>query len=111
MLFSAVLALGSSLLSYATALATKQTFSSRIQEDVTLRFVNNSGICETTPGVHQMSGYVDIGTGMSMVRFQELYSTRYFILSTSGFGFLRPGRRQKLRRLLFGVSSCSSFFG
>ncbi|KAJ6581905.1 Alpha/Beta hydrolase protein [Mycena capillaripes] len=25
-----------------------------------LRYVNNSGICETTPGVHTMSGYVDI---------------------------------------------------
>ncbi|KZP14955.1 alpha/beta-hydrolase [Athelia psychrophila] len=30
-----------------------------------LRYVNNSGICETTPGVHTMSGYVDIGPSMS----------------------------------------------
>ncbi|KAJ7111483.1 alpha/beta-hydrolase [Mycena epipterygia] len=66
MLFSVLLALGSSLLSCATPVVVKHKFSSRIQEDVTLRFVNNSGICETTPGVHQMSGYVDIGTGMSM---------------------------------------------
>ncbi|KAK7019582.1 Alpha/Beta hydrolase protein [Favolaschia claudopus] len=27
-----------------------------------LRYVNNSGICETTPGVHTMSGYVDTST-------------------------------------------------
>ncbi|KAK7052066.1 Alpha/Beta hydrolase protein [Favolaschia claudopus] len=27
--------------------------------DGALRYVNNSGICETTPGVHTMSGYVD----------------------------------------------------
>ncbi|KAF7343278.1 hypothetical protein MVEN_01759900 [Mycena venus] len=53
---------------HATALAAgvKHRFSSRIQDDVSLRFVKNSGICETTPGVHQMSGYVDIGTNMSI---------------------------------------------
>ncbi|KAJ7448277.1 hypothetical protein B0H11DRAFT_347039 [Mycena galericulata] len=66
MIFSAVLAFGAFVLSSATPVALRQTFSSRIQDGVTLRFVNNSGICETTPGVHQMSGYVDIGTGMSM---------------------------------------------
>ncbi|KAJ6625126.1 alpha/beta-hydrolase [Mycena sp. CBHHK59/15] len=66
MLLSAILVLGSSLLSFATPLGVKTKFTSSIQKDVTLRFVNNSGICETTPGVHQMSGYVDIGTGMSM---------------------------------------------
>ncbi|KAF7972815.1 hypothetical protein HWV62_17010 [Athelia sp. TMB] len=32
--------------------------------DVGLRYVNNSGICETTPGVHTMSGYVDISSTM-----------------------------------------------
>ena len=32
-----------------------------------LRYVNNSGICETTPGVHQVSGYIDIGKNMSIV--------------------------------------------
>lgn len=26
-----------------------------------LRYVKNSGICETTPGVNQYSGYADIG--------------------------------------------------
>ncbi|KAJ7700386.1 Alpha/Beta hydrolase protein [Mycena rosella] len=65
MLFPVLFALGSSLLTYATPVV-KHEFSSLIQEDVSLRFVNNSGICETTPGVHQMSGYVDIGTGMSI---------------------------------------------
>ena len=43
------------------------TFVSQIQDDVKLRFVKNSGVCETTPGVNQMSGYIDIGTNMSMV--------------------------------------------
>ncbi|EJD46912.1 alpha/beta-hydrolase [Auricularia subglabra TFB-10046 SS5] len=31
-----------------------------------LRFVENSGICETTPGVYQASGYVDLSEDMSM---------------------------------------------
>ncbi|OCL06842.1 alpha/beta-hydrolase [Glonium stellatum] len=31
-----------------------------------LEFVTNSGICETTPGVNQYSGYLSVGTGMNM---------------------------------------------
>ena len=31
------------------------------QGDVTLQFVTNSGICETTPGVNQYSGYLSVG--------------------------------------------------
>ncbi|KAI9070300.1 alpha/beta-hydrolase [Trametes sanguinea] len=34
--------------------------------DVKLQFVRNSGVCETTPGVGQLSGYVNVGTNMSM---------------------------------------------
>ena len=30
-----------------------------------LEFVTNSGICETTPGVNQYSGYLTVGTNMS----------------------------------------------
>lgn len=37
-----------------------------------LRFVNNSGICETTPGVNQISGYLSVGTNMNMVSRQLL---------------------------------------
>ncbi|KAJ7118453.1 alpha/beta-hydrolase [Mycena crocata] len=66
MLVSLLLALSSSVFGYATPLAVKHKFSSSLQDGVNLRFVNNSGICETTPGVHQMSGYIDIGTNMSM---------------------------------------------
>ncbi|KAJ7092784.1 alpha/beta-hydrolase [Mycena belliarum] len=65
-LFSALFAVGCPLLAYATPLAVKHKFKSELQADVALRFVNNSGICETTPGVHQMSGYVDIGENMSI---------------------------------------------
>ncbi|KAF1989946.1 putative carboxypeptidase S1 [Aulographum hederae CBS 113979] len=31
-----------------------------------LEYVNNSGICETTPGVNQYSGYLSVGTNMNM---------------------------------------------
>ncbi len=30
----------------------------------TLSFVTNSGVCETTPGVNQYSGYLSVGTNM-----------------------------------------------
>ncbi len=44
-----------------------KTFTSRDLDGVKLRFVEDSGVCETTPGVHQVSGYIDVGTNMSMV--------------------------------------------
>lgn len=31
-----------------------------------LEFVSNSGICETTAGVQQYSGYLSVGTNMNM---------------------------------------------
>ncbi|KAG2123140.1 Alpha/Beta hydrolase protein [Suillus cothurnatus] len=31
-----------------------------------IRYVKNSGICETTPNVTQISGYIDVGKNMSM---------------------------------------------
>ena len=31
-----------------------------------LEFVRNSGICETTPGVNQYSGYLSVGTNENM---------------------------------------------
>jgi len=31
-----------------------------------IEFVNNSGICETTPGVKQYSGYLTVGDNMNM---------------------------------------------
>jgi hypothetical protein len=32
-----------------------------------LRYMANSNICETTPGVDQKSGYITVGKNMSMV--------------------------------------------
>lgn len=31
-----------------------------------MEFVTNSGICETTPGVNQYSGYLSVGTNQNM---------------------------------------------
>lgn len=36
----------------------------RAGEASSLSYVKNSGICETTPGVDQYSGYLDVGTDM-----------------------------------------------
>ncbi|KAI0672035.1 alpha/beta-hydrolase [Trametes maxima] len=41
-------------------------FASERIRDTKLRFVRNSGVCETTPGVEQLSGYIDVGKNMSM---------------------------------------------
>ncbi|KAI0783201.1 alpha/beta-hydrolase [Abortiporus biennis] len=64
-LLSAVYSVSGSPLSQSTS-PSLQVFNSQIQNDTSLRFVQNSGVCETTPGVQQMSGYIDIGTNMSM---------------------------------------------
>lgn len=36
----------------------------RAGDTASLSYVKNSGICETTPGVDQYSGYLDVGTDM-----------------------------------------------
>ncbi|KAI0771274.1 alpha/beta-hydrolase [Trametes elegans] len=48
------------------ALPRRGEFSSQLVQDGKLRYVRNSGVCETTPGVEQLSGYVDVGKNMSM---------------------------------------------
>ncbi|KAL0574094.1 hypothetical protein V5O48_007853 [Marasmius crinis-equi] len=48
------------------SLATQITFQSASLSGAGLRYVKDSGVCETTPGVGQLSGYVDIDTNTSM---------------------------------------------
>lgn len=50
-----------------TAAGTHKSFQSTKSTGVGLRYVSDSGICETTLGVHQMSGYIDIGPNMHLV--------------------------------------------
>ncbi|KII91592.1 hypothetical protein PLICRDRAFT_38372 [Plicaturopsis crispa FD-325 SS-3] len=51
----------------ATPLTTSEPveFESSLLADTKLRYVKNSGVCETTPGVEQISGYIDVGKNMS----------------------------------------------
>ena len=42
-------------------------FGSENFKDTNLHYVKNSGVCETTPGVTQYSGYVEVAKNMSMV--------------------------------------------
>ncbi|KAH8993894.1 carboxypeptidase-like protein S1 [Lactarius hatsudake] len=44
----------------------KYTVFEHAATGATLSFVTNSGVCETTPGVNQYSGYVSVGKNMSM---------------------------------------------
>ncbi|KAG2146442.1 Alpha/Beta hydrolase protein [Suillus bovinus] len=39
---------------------------SKVHNATGIRFVKNSGICETTPNVIQISGYINVGANMSM---------------------------------------------
>ncbi|KAG2071395.1 alpha/beta-hydrolase [Suillus decipiens] len=39
---------------------------SKVHNATSIRYIKNSGICETTPNVTQISGYIDVGTNMSM---------------------------------------------
>lgn len=102
--------------SASTHVLNLEMFKSDAQPDVGLRFVRNSGVCETTPGVNQLSGYIDFGTNMSMVR---IVPTRILCGSLipcslySGFGFsnldtspkLLPSRYGQLT--YSGMRSCS----
>ena len=56
---------------------TYETFQSVAQPDVGLRLIRNSGVCETTPGVNQLSGYIDFGNNMSMVKSSIVIASNY----------------------------------
>jgi hypothetical protein len=47
---------------------------SKVHNATGIRYIKNSGICETTPNVTQISGYIDVGTNMSMVHLCFLCS-------------------------------------
>jgi hypothetical protein len=44
----------------------KYTVFEHAATNATIKFVTNSGICETTKGVNQYSGYLSVGTNMNM---------------------------------------------
>ncbi|KAI0300722.1 carboxypeptidase-like protein S1 [Multifurca ochricompacta] len=67
---SSLLALVSASLAMASPALVKNGVNYTVFEHAatgsTLSFVSNSGICETTPGVNQFSGYLTVGSSMSM---------------------------------------------
>lgn len=71
----------------STPAKTTGSFKSQIQADVGLRFIRNSGVCETTPGVEQLSGYIDFGTNMSMVRLYKQSMGMFHLTQNSNSGF------------------------
>ena len=85
-------------------------FTSEINPDVSMRFVNNSGICETTPGVNQISGYLDVGQNMSMVSILSKQRSSWIHLCFSGSGSLNLELLQKPLPSHFGLST-ALFYG
>lgn len=79
-------------------------FKSKNNPDTQIRFIKDSGVCETTPGVGQLSGYIDIGTNMSMVR-SDLISDFCFAETVifSGSGSLKLAMTPILHRSRFGM--------
>ena len=77
-LLGAGLALLTTLVSAAPVLKDKRSFVERDGVNYTvfehaatgakLEFVTNSGICETTKGVNQYSGYLSVGSNMNMCK-------------------------------------------
>jgi len=81
-----------------------QQFTSQKNNGTKLRYVNDSGVCETTSGVHQVSGYVDIGTNMSIVRaIQNTVNILLMFFLLSGSGSLNLATHRKHLHSLCGV--------
>ena len=57
---------------YAATNIEHTTFDSNAQPGTKLRYISDSGLCETTPGVHQRSGYVDIAETQHIVCTQSM---------------------------------------
>jgi hypothetical protein len=72
-----------------------------------MSFVNNSGICETTAGVNQYSGYITVGTGMNMWFWYVINSTfrACFLQMLMSLGFSRPATARALLRSLLGSTA------
>jgi hypothetical protein len=78
-IFSAALTLGAALVSAAPAPTVDKRYSVRrggqnynvfehAATGAKLEFVQNSGVCETSPGVNQYSGYLSVGSNMNMCK-------------------------------------------
>lgn len=75
--------------------ADRHTFTSVAVPDSGLTYVKNSGICETTPGVGQMSGYINVTENASIVCYP--FGARWFksLIPSSGSGSSKLAVRRK----------------
>lgn len=64
--FAAPLASGKDKRSFVERDGVNYTVFEHAATGAKLEFVTNSGICETTAGVNQYSGYLSVGTNMNM---------------------------------------------
>ena len=64
--FAAPLANGKDKRSFVERDGVNYTVFGHAATGAKLEFVTNSGICETTAGVNQYSGYLSVGTNMNM---------------------------------------------
>jgi len=66
----------------------------------TMDFVTNSGICETTPGVNQYSGYFSVGSMYPWL--PESNNSQIQKIRACGFGFSKLATMHTQRHLLCG---------
>lgn len=79
----------------------------------TMSFVTNSGICETTAGVNQYSGYLSVGSKL-MVAHEEPQSDNYLANENMWFWFFESRNNPTTAPLATwfnGGPGCSSMIG
>lgn len=69
----------------------KRTIFEHEATGATLSFVTNSGICETTPGVNQYSGYLSVGSKFYLPVSSSTFKMGMQAMRICGFGSLRLG--------------------
>ncbi len=92
----------------------KRTIFEHEATGATLDFVTNSGICETTPGVNQYSGYFSVGSERLPIPFPKSYWHAYVGNENMWFWFFEARNNPSTAPLATwfnGGPGCSSMIG